>query len=156
MWSIRRTAASSTGRPDPQGMKQQRILLFSDHRRPAEELPLPPDHRYRLTYCASDSHGVNAAIERVQQRFDWVLIDGAAMGGDQTEFFQSLRAIGFLLSEGNMDAPCRVEWDANGVLQLCCGKKNAARGAPVRRPAATDREGEGFVFEYHAPMERTG
>jgi len=137
-------------------MRQHRILLFSDHRRPADELPLPPDHCFRLTYCAGDSHGVNAAIERVQQRFDWVLIDGAAMGGEKTEFFQSLRAIGFLLSGGGMDASCRVEWDANGILQLHCGRKNAASGAPLRRSEATHREGEGFVFEYLAPMERTG
>lgn len=141
-------------------MKQPHILLFSDHRRSAAELPLPSDDRYTLTCCTGDSHGVDAAIERIQNRFDWILIDGATMGGDQTEFFQSLRAIGFLLSEGDagscQPASCRVEWDANGTLQLCCKRRTAVRSQRKPLPTGPNEEGDGFIFEYHAPMERTG
>jgi hypothetical protein len=141
-------------------MEQRRVLLFGGQQRSATDLPVPQDDRFRLTYCASDNHSVDAVIEQVQHRFDWILIDGAEMGGDQMEFFRFLRAIGFLLSEGVPDAgrlsPCRVEWDRNGTLQLCCGRKTAARGKRHRRPAGADEAGDGFVFEYHAPMEKTG
>jgi len=142
-------------------MKTQCILVFSDHRRLAAELPLPPDDRYSFTCCASDSHSIDAAVERIhQQRFDWILIDGAAMGGNQKEFVQSLRAIGLLLSEGVVDSGrnsvCKVEWDANGTLHLCCCRKIAACGEPGIEVAGPNLEIDGFVFEYHAPMERTG
>jgi hypothetical protein len=137
-------------------MKQKHILLFSDDRRSAADLPLPPGHRYRLTYCGGDNHSVSNAIERSQRRYDWILIDGAALSGDQTEFFQSLRAIGFLLSGGCVDSPCKVEWDANGVLQLRCRKMNAVLAAAGGSPGAAYEGDEGFVFEYHAPMESTG
>jgi hypothetical protein len=140
-------------------MKQQHILLFSDQRRPVAELPVRPDDRYRLTYCASDNRDANG-IDSMQQRFDWILIDGAEMGGDQKEFFQLLRAIGLLLSERRPGyCPgllCHVEWDQRGVLQLRCSRRHAHGGdgkSPGVDPAA---EVGSFTFEYHAPMERTG
>ncbi|MFZ0468443.1 MAG: hypothetical protein WAL92_05940 [Thiogranum sp.] len=140
-------------------MKQQHILLLGDHRRPAVELPVRAGDDYQLTYCASDNRDVDV-IERVQQRFDWVLIDGASMGGDQMEFFRSLRAIGLLLSEGAdshcNNLSCKVEWDSSGTLQLHCGRRRAAGGAPKRGSGNNGEELSGFVFEYHAPMERTG
>jgi hypothetical protein len=140
-------------------MKEQHILLFSDQRRPAAELPVRPDDRYRLTYCASDNRNADV-IDTLQQRYDWILIDGAELGGDQKEFFQLLRAIGLLLSEGRPGyCPgllCRVEWDTNGILQLRCSRQQAA--VRERKPQGADAAAEAgsFTFEYHAPMERTG
>jgi len=138
-------------------MKQQHILLLGDHRRPAVELPVRAGDDYRLTCCASDNRSIDV-IERIPQRFDWVLIDGASMGGDQMEFFRSLRAIGLLLSEGAdshcNNLSCKVEWDSSGTLQLHCGRRPAA--ALKRGPGNNAEELSGFVFEYHAPMERTG
>ncbi len=140
-------------------MKEQHILLFSDHRRPASELPVRPEDRYRLTYCASDNRSAEV-IESLRQRFDWILIDGAQMGGDQKEFFQLLRAIGFLLSDGSpgqcSNRLCSVEWDTNGVLQLRCSRRQTPGGD--RNPQGIDAAAEtgSFTFEYHAPMGRTG
>ena len=140
-------------------MKEQHILFFSDHQRPAAELPVPLDDRYRLTYCASDNRSADGT-GILQQRFDWILIDGAEIGGDQTEFFQSLRAIGLLLSERRpgycAGLQCRVEWDKNGILQLRCSRQHAS--AAERRPQNADAAADAasFIFEYQAPMERTG
>lgn len=140
-------------------MKEQHILLFSDHRRLAADLPVRPDDRYRLTYCASNDRNTDV-IKTLQQRFDWILIDGAEMGGDQKEFFQLLRAIGLLLSEGGggscPDLLCRVEWGPNGVLQLHCGGRQACGGNGSLQNLDAAAETGSFTFEYHAPMERTG
>jgi hypothetical protein len=140
-------------------MKEQHILLFSDHRRPVAELPVRPDDRYRLTYCASDNRDANA-IDSMQQRFDWILIDGAEMGGDQKEFFRLLRAIGLLLSERGTGycsgLLCQVEWNQSGVLQLRCSRRHALGGEGRSPSADLDTDIGSFTFEYHAPMEKTG
>lgn len=140
-------------------MKQQHILLLGDHRRPAVELPVRAGGNHRLTYCGSDNRRIDV-FERIQQRFDWVLIDGASMGGDQMDFFRSLRAIGLLLSEGAdshcNNLSCKVEWDSSGTLQLHCGRRRAGGDALKCRSGNNGEELSGFVFEYHAPMERTG
>lgn len=140
-------------------MKQQHILLFSDRRPSAAELPVRAGDGCRLTYCASDGRNIER-VERLQKRFDWVLIDGAALGGDKKEFFQSLRAMGFLMSpEGASPCDavrCRVEWDANGTLQLRCAGRRALGAFSGCPHAGVDVETPGLVFEYHAPMERTG
>lgn len=140
-------------------MQAQHILLFSDHPRPSGDLPVVAGGRYRVIYCASDDRGADV-IEALQQRVDWLLIDGAEMGGNQKEFFQLLRAIGFLLSEREsgrcQDIRCHVEWDANGVLQLHCSR------LPVNRHDATATRLDpaadvgSYIFEYHAPMHKTG
>lgn len=137
-------------------MKQQHILLFSDHPRATAELPLRRDARYQLTHCARGDREVDV-IDRVQQRFDWILVDGALMDGDQTEFVETLRAMGLLFRDrGGGECnhhSCKVEWDTNGILQLHCSKRASCAGFQ------SDRHGydtDGFVFEYHAPMKRTG
>ncbi len=137
-------------------MKQQRILVLSQRPRAESDLPLAPRGGCRVTYCSGDSHDISAAIERIQQPVDWVLIDGAGMGGDEKEFLQSLRAIGVLFAEGGRPAPCRVQWNANGVLELCCGRKIAAGAGEGGGSVTPDEALDAFVFEYHAPMERTG
>jgi hypothetical protein len=140
-------------------MPVQHILLFSGHPRPSVELPVVADGRYRIVYCASDDRGADV-IEALQQRVDWVLIDGAEMGGNQKEFFQLLRAIGFLLSEREsgrcQGVRCHVEWNANGVLQLRCSRPPVRRhdDTPVRVDPAADVGS--YTFEYHAPMHKTG
>jgi len=140
-------------------MKRQHILLFSDHRRAAAELPVQAGDDYRLTYCANDNRDVDR-IERVQQPFDWVLIDAAAMGGDQKEFFRSLRAMGLLFSKGSDHGcamlPCGVEWDERGTLYLRCARRRATGGGSGCRREESDDDSAAFTFEYHAPMERTG
>lgn len=137
-------------------MKQQHILLFSDHQRPAAELPLRRGDRYRLTHCARDVQGIDA-LKGIQQRFDWILFDGAWMDGDQMEIVRSLCTMGLLFPEsargGCNSQSCRVEWDANGVLQLHCGQAGGRAGLQSQR---CDSDAEGFIFEYHAPMKRTG
>ena len=137
-------------------MKQQRILLFSDHHRPAAELPLRRGARYQLTHCARGGQGIDA-LNKMQQRFDWILLDGALMDGDQKEMVRSLRAMGLLMpesGEGGCSIPsCKVEWDANGVLQLHCSRQAVC--ANLRSDRYGDNA-EGFIFEYHAPMKRTG
>jgi hypothetical protein len=140
-------------------MKQQHILLFSDRRPSAVELPVLVGDGCRLTYCASDDRNI-ARIEQLQNRFDWVLVDGAALGGEKKEFFRSLRAMGLLMSPDGAppcDAVrCRVEWDANGTLQLrCAGRRGLGPFAGCRN-ADIGAETPGLVFEYHAPMKRTG
>jgi hypothetical protein len=137
-------------------MKQQRILLFSDRQRPAAELPLRRGARYQLTHCARGDQGIDA-VSKMQQRFDWILFDGALMDGEQKEIVRSLRAMGLLFPEsckGACDTPsCKVEWDANGILQLHCSRQ---AGCVDFQSDQHGDHAEGFIFEYHAPMKRTG
>lgn len=137
-------------------MKQQRILLFSDHQRPAAELPLRRGARYQLTHCARGDQGIDA-LDSIQQRFDWILFDGALMDGDQKEIVQSLRAMGLLFPESGRPGcnrkSCKVEWDSNGILQLHCSRQ---RECVALQPDRQGDEADGFIFEYHAPMKRTG
>ena len=99
-------------------MKNKHILLLSDHRRAETDLPLRARDRYRFTHCTCDAARTVDVVDQLQTRYDWILIDGAMMGGDQREFVRSLRAMGHLLSEGSDSCchaqSCSVEWDANG------------------------------------------
>ncbi len=137
-------------------MKQQRILVCSDQRQSAAELPLRRGDRYRLTHCARDDQGIDVT-GRMQQRYDWILFEGALMDGDQMELVRSLRAMGLLFPESGRGGcnyrSCRVEWSPNGILELHCGRRGGCGDTPPDRP---DKEAEGYVFEYHAPMKRTG
>ncbi len=144
------------GRPESDLMKQQQILVLSKRRQPQADLPVALRGRCRFTYCGGDDQSVVLASEQIQRRFDWILIDGAGMDGDEKEFLQSLRAIGLIFAEGEQSRACKVEWDANGVLQLCCARKQAAAGKRIASAAKAEDTMDGFVFEFHAPMERAG
>jgi len=151
---------SCIGPPERDCVKQRHILLLSDHRPTATELPLCQGGRYRFTHCTSDAVRSAEIGPGVQSRYDWILIDGAMMGGDEKEFLQSLRAMGHLLSEGAGDCyqsgGCSLEWDANGTLQLRCAGRRLMRPARGCRTDRAEVELPGFTFEYHAPMKRTG
>ena len=141
-------------------MKNGHILLLSDRQRAETELPLRPGARYRFTHCTSDAARTVGDVVQLQPGYDWVLIDAAMLGGDQREFVQSLRAMGHLLSEG-ADSSCRhgscsLEWDANGTLQLRCAGRRPVRNEPGCRTDLMESQLPGFIFEYHAPMKRTG
>jgi|GEM_PF-2987094 len=137
-------------------MKQQHILLFSDHRRPAAELPLRRSARYQLTHCVRGDQGIGA-IDRMQPRYDWILLDGALMDGDQMEFVRSLDTMGLLFPEDARGVcnrqSCKVEWDANGILQLHCSRRGECAGVKTAGPGV---DTESFIFEYYAPMKGTG
>ena len=141
-------------------MKNKHILLLSDHRRAETDLPLCARDRYRFTHCTSDAARTVDVVDQLQARYDWILIDGAMMGGDQREFVRSLRAMGHLLSEGSDSCchaqSCSVEWDANGTLQLRCAGRMSAGHERRHQPDSSESQLPGFVFEYHAPMKRTG
>lgn len=125
----------------------------------AKELPNVERDRFRFTYCAGDDRNVEPPLT-ANGTFDWVLVDGGLINGDQKELFQSLRAIGFLFSDASCGGQqsCRVEWTPEGVLELhCCmqgRRENRKAAASQRRQAGESLDG--FVFEYHAPMKKTG
>lgn len=137
-------------------MEQQRILVLSKRRQPQTDLPVSLCGRYRFTYCGGDDQALLVASEQSQRRFDWILIDGAGMDGDEKDFLQSLRAIGLIFAEGEQGRSCKVEWDKNGVLQLCCARKKTSGGKGVAAADKSKQTMDGFVFEFHAPMERAG
>lgn len=141
-------------------MKSRHILLLSDHRQAEDALPLRSGGRYRFTHCTSDAARTGDVAERLQPPYDWILVDGAMMGRDEREFFQSLRAMGRLLSEGAgscyQGGACSLEWDSNGILQLRCAGRQPVSDAPRRQLDGATVELPGFTFEYHAPMKRTG
>jgi hypothetical protein len=141
-------------------VKNRHILLLSDRRRAETDLPLRSGGRYRFTHCTSDAACTVGEVDQLQPSYDWILIDAAMLGVDKREFVQSLRAMGHLLSEGAdsrcQHGSCSVEWDSNGTLQLRCGGRGRAGQVPGGRMDVSEPQLPGFVFEYHAPMKRTG
>lgn len=135
---------------------RQKILVVSDRQQAGKQLPDADRDRFRFTYCAGDNQDVNF-VDSGRPGYDWVLLDGGLMLGDQTDLFQSLRAMGFLVSgQRNCNSQaCKLEWTSNGSLELhCCmqGARNKTDN-PVGENIPSE---DSFVFEYHAPMKKTG
>jgi hypothetical protein len=160
MPSTRLNRKSCTKRLEHSGVKNRHILLLSDRRRAETDLPLCSGGRYRFTHCTSDAACTVGEVDQLQPSYDWILIDAAMLGGDKREFVQSLRAMGHLLSEGAdsrfRHGSCSVEWDANGTLQLRCRGRGPISNEPRSCMDVTEPQPPGFIFEYHAPMKRTG
>ncbi len=138
--------------------KQVRILVIGDTDHAAPEILRQGKEHHQLTYCARGDHAVGSNNQSGRY-YDWIVIDGGSLGGDETDLIQSLRAMGLLLprEECKGQRRCGVEWSQDGVLQLrCCmqGPKHKSRKAIQH--AAADKQQNGFVFEYHAPVKRTG
>jgi len=137
--------------------KQVHILVIGDSEEAVPEIFGQRQGHHQFTYCARGNYA-NGLNNQPGRFYDWIVIDGGSLGGDETELIRSLRAMG-VFSPQNEDQEkqrCGVEWSQEGVLQLrCCmqGSRNKSRLAvdPVQ-----DEQQNGFVFEFHAPMKRTG
>ncbi len=140
--------------------KQVKILVIGDTDAGTPEFLRHQRGHYQFTYCARDNYA-NDSHHRPGRFYDWIVIDGESLGGDETELVQSLRTMGFLSEQGKGRAGhrCGVEWSRDGILQLrCCmqaSQKEARHQAAVRRQSLDKQQG-GFVFEYHAPVKKTG
>ena len=136
--------------------KQVDILVIGDAGEAVPDFLGQPQDHHRFTYCARDDCARGSA-ERPGRCYDWVVIEGESLVRDETDLIQSLRAMGFFLHENKRgEHRCGVEWSREGVLQLRCCMQASAR-APGCRAQQTDAGPQnGFVFEYHAPVKRTG
>ena len=133
--------------------KPQRILVVGDCEQAVSELPLVDADNYRFSYCAGDS----CASELITngRPFDWILLDGNSLHGDQMDLIRSLCAIGFFYSGEKVSgkSACQLEWTDQGVLELhCC--MQAGLWSAAARPS--DEEQDSCVFEFHGPMTQTG
>lgn len=111
--------------------------------------------RFRFSYCAEDNLARELADSN--KRFDGLLMNACSSGEDQTDLSASLRAMGFFLEESNNAglSACRLEWDKQGTLHLkCCRHSIPARGQQA--VPLVEAAPDGCVFEFHAPMTRTG
>ncbi len=137
--------------------KQSHILVIGDSGEVVPELFGQQQSNHKFTYCARDNYA-NSLNDQPGRYYDWIVIDGGSLGGDKTELIQSLRAMGIFLqpTEGQEEQHCAVEWSQEGVLQLrCCMQGSRNKTSPAVDPVQ-DEQQDGFVFEYHAPMKRTG
>ena len=73
--------------------KAQRILVVGNCEQAVSELPLVDADNYRFSYCAGDSR-VSELITNGRP-FDWILLDGNSLHGDQMYLIRSLCALGF-------------------------------------------------------------
>jgi hypothetical protein len=125
--------------------KPARILVIGDAEQAESAIRASQRERCSLACCAADDY-LDALSEPQGRRFDWVMIDAGV-----------LRAMGFFSSPPRVedDGRCGVEWARDGTLQLkCCMYPRSPRLKPVA--AGEVQPQSGFVFEYHAPVKRTG
>ena len=140
-------------------MKKQGEILVIGDTGCAEDLKrsLHGDH-YRFTCCTGDNHA-GTPSDQTGRCYDWVVINGGVLGGDEMELIRSLRAMGFFnrLHPSAIGPGCGVEWLPDGTLQLrCCAQAQQRHCMTSKRGTAQGRDVQGFVFEYHAPVKRTG
>lgn len=135
---------------------RQKVLVVSENGRGAKQLPDTARDRFRFTRCAGDNQDVDF-VDNGGPDYDWVLLDGGLMLGDQTDLFQSLRAMGFLISGQSYchNNACKLEWTPNGILELHCCMRSRVHKSDTAT-AASAQPDDSFVFEYHAPMKKTG
>ena len=133
--------------------KPQRILVVGDCEQAVSELPFIDADNYRFSYCAGDSR-VSELITNGRP-FDWILLDGNSLHGDQMDLIRSLCAIGFFYSGGKAfgKSRCQLEWTDQGVLELHCCMQAGLRSAAAR---PSGEEQDSCVFEFHGPMTQTG
>lgn len=135
-------------------MKQHGNILVVGSSEEAEALIRDSQgDRYCFTCCSKDDH-TRTSPDQNERRYDWVLINGEALDGDKMDLIRSLAAPGFLNTAGRHG--CGVEWLSDGTLQLhCCAQPHARRQQLPAAPFAECADGA-MVFEYHAPVKRTG
>ena len=128
--------------------KLQHVLIVAGPGQVKNRLPLTDSECFCFSYCAEDN--LESELLNSSHPYDWVLLDGKSLHGDQMELVRSLRAIGFFLP-ATMDSGgsiCQLERTDQGVLQLHCCMR-------TRKRSSTEDQ-DGCVFEYHAPMTKTG
>jgi hypothetical protein len=131
----------------------QRILIVGNGGQAVSELPFVDADNYQFSYCAGDSRDSDLIING--RPFDWILLDGNSLHGDQMDLIRSLCTIGFFYS-GEMAAGksrCQLEWTDQGVLELHCCMQASLRSVAVRQ---SSEEQDSCVFEFHGPMIQTG
>lgn len=127
-----------------------------------EALAHAKDHE--ITHCAD---GARAIAELLKNGYDWAIIDGHSITGDETDIARLIRTMG-PEAQGSPDSSvpaaigadqpvmhtsCGVEWSKDGILQLHCGLHTLMKGAATPPPAGMECAGE-ILFEYHAPCSK--
>lgn len=133
--------------------KSQHILVVCDSGQAVSELPLADTGNYRFSYCAGDNR--ESELMRSRYPFDWILLDGKSLHGDQMELIRSLCTIGFFYPDIGMQgiSGCQLEWNAQGVLELHCCMRAGSRKTSARQ---SGEDQDACIFEFHGPMKRTG
>ena len=133
--------------------KPQRILIVSDLEHAVSELPVGDADNYLFSYCAGD--GRDSEFIKSERPFDWLLLDGNLLHGDQMDLMRSLRTIGFFYAGTGIPGKsrCQLEWTDQGVLELHCCMRPGLQNAVA--PQSADEQ-DSCVFEFHGPMSQTG
>lgn len=133
--------------------KQGQILVIGCTERAEALIRDSQGDRYRFTCCAGDNH-TGTSTGQTGRHYDWIVINGEALGGDETELIRSLRAMGFFSRTGGQR--CGVEWLPDGTLELHCCAQASMRGLRALTGQYLESGIGDLVFEYHAPVKRTG
>jgi hypothetical protein len=137
--------------------KQVQILVIGNTEKAVPEFLRRQEGHHQFSYCARDNYA-NDLNNQSGRCYDWIVIDGESLGGGETELIQSLRAMGFFLQQnGDQEKHrCGVEWSQEGVLQLRCCMQVSRNESRLAVHQVQDEQQNGFVFEFHAPVKRTG
>lgn len=138
---------------EPVVSKPQRILVVGDCEQAVSELPFADADNYRFSYCAGDSR--DRELINNGHPFDWILLDGNSLHGDQTDLIRSLCTISFFYTGAGTPGKsrCQLEWTDQGVLELHCCMRAGLKNAAVRQ---SNEEQESCIFEFHGPMTQAG
>lgn len=133
--------------------KPKRILVVGDYEQTISELPLVNAGNYHFSYCAGDSR--DSELTGNGRPFDWILVDGHSLHGDQMDLIRSLCTIGFFYGRAGKpgNSRCQLEWSDQGVLELHCCMQAGLKNAAVR---PSGEEQDSCIFEFHGPMTRAG
>lgn len=131
------------------------ILVLRGQKQSHREVPGSNLDSYRLSYCVAGNRDMES-VGVPENGFDWLIVDGSLIGGDRGNIIHSLRAIDIFFSNirsGNNHS-CRVDWAADGTLQLQCCMQPVHMHQDMQSTSTPALDG--FVFEFHAPMKNTG
>jgi len=137
--------------------KKKRVLVIGDAETTASLLRDSRAEHHSFTYCAG-GNCANISAGQDARHYEWIIINGEVLRGDETDLIQSLRAMGLLNMEPGAGAGtrCGVEWLRDGSLQLHCCMKSPRQLSKASAASPVEHQEPGLVFEYHAPVKRTG
>ena len=111
--------------------------------------------------------GARAIVELLKNRYDWAIIDGRIVSGNDEEVARLIRAMVRGIKENPLmanqaetkthghilPASCGVEWSKGGVLQLHCRLHAILKNSTTPWRSDLGCAGE-ILFEYHAPCKK--
>ena len=97
--------------------KHVHILVIGNTEKAVPAFLRQQEGHHLFTYCARDNY-TNDLNNQPGRCYDWIVIDGESLGGDETELIQSLRATGFFYNRMETRRSIAVVWNCH--RRVCC------------------------------------